>query len=84
MVPLNFDDPVLGRTACAAAFFQLSGQRPDPGIVKWDSQNNGNGLPSAPFRFTPDTDDAVAAWRYALFPADAAVDRPGTLRADPA
>ena len=84
MVPLDLDDPVLDRTACSAALFQFADQRPDTFDIQRNADDNGDRLSAAPFRLAPDTDDAITASWAALFTADAAVDRTGALRADPA
>lgn len=83
MVPLNLDDPVLDRSAGSAAFFELSGKRPDPVIIQGHPRDDSNSLPAAPFRFAPDPNDSIATRRSAFFSADTAVNRLGTLRADP-
>lgn len=84
MITLNLDDSVLDRAAGTAAFFQLAGQRPDAVFIQRNANDDRDRLSPAPFRLTPDPDDAVASRRPALFTANAAVDRPGTLGADPA
>ena len=83
MVALNLDDPVLDRPAGSATLFQLAGKRPDPVVIQRNADNDTDRFPAAPFRLAPDSNDSVATRRSALLSADAAVNRPGTLRADP-